>query len=106
MSYMTGRRRPAPSKEPEMSQLRSFAPWIVYPAASALFGWEAGAAVALGFCVVGLIRDGRAAATDTFRLAALVFFAGLTVVAYTDPTAALHRYVPALIPATLAAAAA
>jgi hypothetical protein len=89
-----------------MSQLRSFAPWIVFPAASALFGWQAGAAVALGFCVVGMLRDGRAAASDTFRVAALVFFAALSAVAYVDPTSALHRYVPALIPATLAVAAA
>jgi hypothetical protein len=89
-----------------MRQLRSFAPWIVYPVASALFGWQAGAAIALGFCVVGLLRDGRAAATDTFRVAALVFFASLSVIAYADPAAALHSYVPALIPATLAAAAA
>ena len=88
-----------------MSQLRSFAPWIAYPAASALFGWQAGAAVALGFCIVGLARDGRFAATDTFRMAALVFFAALSAVAYADPSAALHRYVPALIPATLAVAA-
>ena len=88
-----------------MSQLRSFAPWIAYPAASALFGWQAGAVVALGFCAVGLFRDGRAAATDAFRLAALVFFAAVSVVALTDPAAALHRYVPALIPATLAIAA-
>jgi hypothetical protein len=89
-----------------MNQVRSFAPWIVFPAASALFGWQAGAAVALGFCVVGLLRDGRAAADDTFRVAALVFFAALSAIAYVDPTNALHRYVPALIPATLAAAAA
>jgi hypothetical protein len=89
-----------------MSQLRSFAPWIAYPAASALFGWQAGAAVALGFCIVGLARDGRSAATDTFRMAALVFFAALSAVAYADPATVLHQYVPALIPATLAAAAA
>src|SRR5690242_3887457 len=94
------------SKESPMRQLRSFAPWIVYPAASALFGWRAGAAIALGFCVVGMLRDGRGAATDTFRVAALVFFASLSAIAYADPGAALHRYVPALIPATLAAAAA
>jgi len=89
-----------------MSQVRNFAPWIVYPAASALFGWQVGAAMALGFCVVGLARDGRAAATDAFRIAALVFFATLSAVAYADPATALHRYVPALIPATLAVAAA
>jgi hypothetical protein len=89
-----------------MSQVRSFAPWIAYPVASALFGWHAGAAVALGFCVVGLLRDGRAAASDTFRLAALGFFAALSAVAWIDPTSALHRFVPALIPATLAVAAA
>jgi len=106
MSDMTGRRS-AHSKELEMSQLRSFAPWIAYPAASALFGWQAGAAVALGFCIIGLACDGRAAATtDTLRMAALVFFAALSAVAYADPATALHQYVPALIPATLAVTAA
>jgi hypothetical protein len=89
-----------------MSQLRSFAPWIAYPAASVLFGWQAGAAVALGFCIVGLARDGRAAATDTFRMAALVLFGTLTALAFVDTATVLHRYVPALIPATLAVAAA
>ncbi len=89
-----------------MSQLRNFAPWIVYPAASALFGWQIGAVLALACCVVGLFRDGRSAATDTFRLAALVLFAALSAIAYADPAAALHRYVPALVPGTLAAAAA
>ena len=89
-----------------MSQLRSFAPWIAYPAASALFGWQAGAAVALGFCVVGLLRDPRSATTDAFRLAALVLFGALTAVAYADPASGVHQYVPALIPATLAVAAA
>jgi hypothetical protein len=89
-----------------MSQLRSFVPWIVYPIASALFGWQAGVAVALAFCLVGLIRDGRVATTDTFRMAALLFFATLTAVAYADPASALHRFVPALVPATFAVAAA
>jgi len=88
-----------------MSQLRNFAPWIAYPVASALFGWEAGAAVAFGFAAVGLLRDGRSAAADTFRVAALVLFGALSAVAYADPAAALHRYVPALVPATLAIAA-
>src|SRR6476660_6056461 len=94
------------SEEADMSQLRSFAPWIVYPVASALFGWQAGAAVALGFCAVGVVRDGRPAATDAFRVAALVFFAVLTACAFVAPDSALHRFVPALIPATLAVAAA
>jgi hypothetical protein len=89
-----------------MNQLRSFAPWIVYPAASALFGWQTAAAVALGFCVVGLLRDGRSATTDAFRLAALAFFGALTALAFADPASALHRYVPALVPAALAVAAA
>ena len=89
-----------------MSQLRSFAPWIAYPAASALFGWQAGAAVALGFCVVGLLRDGRSAVADTFRVAALALFGALTMLAYADPASGVHRFVPALIPATLAVAAA
>ena len=88
-----------------MSQLRSFAPWIVYPAASALFGWQAGCAVALGVCVVGVLLDGRPATTDPFRVAALVFFGALTGIAFADPTSMLHRFVPALIPGALAVAA-
>jgi hypothetical protein len=89
-----------------MSQLRSFAPWIAYPAASAVFGWQAAAGIALAVAVIGLLRDGRAAATDTFRVAAVVLFAGLTAAALTDPAGPVHHYVPALIPATLAVAAA
>ena len=89
-----------------MSQLRTFAPWIAYPAASALFGWQAGCAVALGICVVGVLLDGRPATTDPFRVAALVFFGAMTAIAFADPTSMLHRFVPALIPAALAAAAA
>jgi hypothetical protein len=89
-----------------MSQLRSFAPWIAYPAASALFGWQAGAAMALAFCVVGLVLDGRSASVDPFRVAALGLFGGLTVLTGVDPTSSVHQFVPALIPATLAAAAA
>ena len=65
-----------------MSQFRSFAPWIVYPAASALFGWQAGCAAAFGFCVVGVCLDGRPATTDPFRVAALVFFGALTGIAF------------------------
>jgi len=88
-----------------MSQLRSFAPWIAYPLASALFGWQTGSAVALGLCVVGVLRDGRPAAAEPLRVAALVLFAVLTASALADPASALHRFVPALIPATLAVAA-
>src|SRR6185295_8019831 len=54
----------------------------------------------------GLACDGRAAATDTLRMAALVLFGALTALAYADPTTALHQYVPALVPAALAVAAA
>jgi hypothetical protein len=88
-----------------MSQLRSLAPWIAYPLASGLLGWRGGAAVALAVGLVGLALDGRAATSDAFRTAAVVFFGALTVVALADPTSPIHHYVPALIPATLAVAA-
>ena len=89
-----------------MSQLRSFAPWVVYGIAAALFDWRVAAAVALTLCVAELVRAGRAAATDVFALGAAVFFAGLTAVAFTDPTSGLHRFVPALTPGMLAVVAA
>ena len=90
-----------------MSQLRSFAPWIVYPIASALFGWQAGAAVALGFCIVGLAprrpcRRHRHLPHGRARVLRRVDVRSRTPIR----PAVLHRYVPALIPATLAVAAA
>jgi hypothetical protein len=90
-----------------MSQLRSFAPWIVYPVAAAAFDWRVGAVLALGVGLAALVRAGTVAArSDTFAIATGVFFAGLSAVALADPTSALHRFVPALTPATLAVAAA
>ena len=68
-----------------MSQLRAFAPWIAYPIGSALFGWQAGAAMALACCMVGLVVEGRPAVPDTFRVAALGLFGGLTVRDDVDP---------------------
>ena len=90
-----------------MSQLRSFAPWIAYPAASALFGWQAGAAVALGFCIVGPAprrpcRRHRHLPHGRARVLRRVDVRSRTPIR----PAVLHRYVPALIPATLAVAAA
>jgi hypothetical protein len=89
-----------------MSQLRSFAPWIAYPIAAAVFDWRVGAGIALSLCLAGLVRVGRAATSDVFAVAAAVFFAGLTAVAFADPTSLVHRFVPALTPGTLAVAAA
>jgi hypothetical protein len=91
--------------ESDMRHLRTLAPWIAYPAAAGFLGWRTGAVIALAVTVVGVARDARAAASDTFRAAALVFFGTLSIVALCDPTAALHRFVPALIPAALAVAA-
>ena len=61
-----------------MSQLRSFGPWLAYPVATRLFGWQAAAAIALGVLPRGLALGGRPPTTDVFRVAALVFFAALT----------------------------
>src|SRR3974390_46501 len=69
-----------------MRHLRTLAPWIAYPAAPRFFGWG---------------RPARAPCGG----AAIVIFGALTVVAIADPAAALHHFVPALIPAALAVAA-
>jgi hypothetical protein len=92
-------------RSPNVSQLRSFAPWIAYPVATAVFDWRVGSAVALALCLAGLARAGRARAIDVFSIAAAFFFAGLATVAFADPTSGLHRFVPALTPGTLALAA-
>jgi intracellular septation protein A len=85
-----------------MRQLRGFLPWIAFPAAATVLDWRLAAALAFAVALAGSARRHA----DTFGVAAMVFFGGLTVVAFADPTSAIHHFVPALTPATLALAAA
>jgi hypothetical protein len=89
-----------------MSQLRSFAPWIVYPLAASMFGWRVGSTLALTLCLLGLARARRSGGADSLVVGAGVFFAALVAIAFADPTSSVHRFVPALIPGALAVAAA
>lgn len=87
-----------------MSYLRTFAPWIVYALIpSAHWNWAALIALVLS---LGLIaqqtRTGRTLDALIIELGSAVFFAAITVVAFTSPDSALHPYTPALSSATLA----
>ncbi|QNE20248.1 hypothetical protein F1D05_22955 [Kribbella qitaiheensis] len=87
-----------------MSYLRTFAPWIVYAVIpSAHWNWAALIALVLS---LGLIaqqtRAGRTLDAQIIELGSAVFFAVITVVAFTSPHSALHPYTPALSSATLA----
>jgi hypothetical protein len=88
-----------------MRQLRGFLPWIVYPVAAALVDWRVAAAGALAAALVALAAGRRSSSTDAFTVAAVVFFAALTCVAFVVPTSGVHRFVGALTPAALAMAA-
>jgi hypothetical protein len=88
-----------------MRQLRGFLPWITYSGAAALVDWRFAVVGAFVVAVGALVASRRTASTDMFTVAAVVFFAGLAVVAVVDPATGLHRYVGALTPAVLAIAA-
>jgi hypothetical protein len=89
--------------EDDMSSLRSFGPWFAYGLAAAVFGWRAAAIITLVVAVVLLGR--RGARSDIFATTAVGFFAGLTVLAVIAPVGSFHRFIPALVPATLTIAA-
>ncbi|GAA0934781.1 hypothetical protein GCM10009554_21090 [Kribbella koreensis] len=87
-----------------MSYLRTFAPWIVYALIpSAHWNWAALIALVLS---VGLIaqqtRAGRTADALIIEIGSAVFFAVITVVAFTSPDSGLHPYAAALSSGTLA----
>ncbi|WP_112241568.1 DUF3159 domain-containing protein [Kribbella monticola] len=87
-----------------MSYLRTFAPWIVYALIpSAHWNWAALIALVLS---IGLIaqqtRAGRGLDAQIIELGSAVFFAVITVLAFTSPDSGLHPYAPALSSATLA----
>ncbi|MEV6411780.1 hypothetical protein [Kribbella sp. NPDC051718] len=87
-----------------MSYLRTFAPWIVYALIpSAHWNWAALIALVLS---VGLIaqqtRAGRTPDALIIEIGSAVFFAVITVVAFTNPDSGLHPYAAALSSGTLA----
>jgi hypothetical protein len=88
-----------------MRQLRGFLPWITYPCAVALVDWRIAAAAALAVAVVALVAGRASDSVDMFTIAAVVFFAGLFVVAVAAPGSGVNHYVGALTPAALAVAA-
>jgi len=87
-----------------MSYLQTFAPWIVYAIIpSAHWNWAALIALVLS---IGLIaqqtRAGRTLDAQIIEIGSAIFFAAITVVAFTAPDSGLHPYAPALSSATLA----
>jgi hypothetical protein len=81
-----------------MSYLRGFAPWIVYAVVSAI-GWQWGALAALAVGIASLLVDRRGGVTldaQFLDLGSILFFAGLTALAFADPTSPLRNYDGAL----------
>lgn len=87
-----------------MSYLRTFAPWIVYAVVPSEY-WMWAALIAFGMSAVGIVRQTRAGQSldaQIIGIGSAVFFAALTVLAFTDPDSALHPYSPALSSGVLA----
>lgn len=87
-----------------MSYLRAFAPWIAFaiiPGAQ----WKWAALFAL---VVSIVETGRKTRgglpldAQIMELGTAVYFAGLTALAFADPSTALHAYVSAMAEGALA----
>src|ERR1043166_7058442 len=106
MSEVTYARVADESGEWKMRQMRGFLPWIVYPVVAAVVDWRIAAGVAALVAVGAFLAGRRSPDSNAFGVAAVVFFAALTVVALVSPGSGLHRYVGALTPAALAIAAA
>ncbi|WP_405063661.1 hypothetical protein OG474_18985 [Kribbella sp. NBC_01505] len=87
-----------------MSYLRTFAPWIVYAIIpSAHWNWAALIALALSLGLIALqTRSGRSLDAQIIEIGSAVFFAAITVIAFTTPDSGLHPYTAALSSATLA----
>ncbi|MFK0049138.1 hypothetical protein ACIQU4_34575 [Streptomyces sp. NPDC090741] len=87
-----------------MSYVRTFLPWIVFavvPSAQ----WQWGALAGLVAAVAVTVEQRLAGAgfdALIIELGSAVFFAALTVIAFTDPHSGVHDYSAALSSATLA----
>ncbi|WP_067701547.1 hypothetical protein [Nocardia jejuensis] len=87
-----------------MTYLRTFAPWIVYAVIPSQH-WQWSALIALGISVLGIalqLRAGQRPSALIIDIGSGVFFAALTVLAFTDPDTALHPYMPAISSGVLA----
>jgi hypothetical protein len=81
-----------------MNYLRGFAPWIVYAVVSVI-GWQWGASAALVVGIASLVADRRNGIkldAQFLDIGSIVFFFGLTVLAFADPNSALQHYDGAL----------
>ncbi|WP_326837812.1 hypothetical protein VSH64_23525 [Amycolatopsis rhabdoformis] len=88
-----------------MNYLKSFVPWIGFAIVSTQADWRWSGVV--GVLLAGgllLVERGRGKAWDTLiiELSAVVFFALLSIYAFTDPASPLHDYVGASSDAWLA----
>ncbi|WP_412537989.1 hypothetical protein R8Z50_19220 [Longispora sp. K20-0274] len=87
-----------------MSYLRTFLPWIVYSVVpSSHWQWGALAGLLVAVAVVAQqLRAGRTPDALIIEIGSAVFFAVITVVAFTSPDSPAHPYSPAISAASLA----
>lgn len=77
-----------------MSYLRGFAPWIVYAVLSVL-GWQWGALAALAVGIVSFVADRRGGVTldaQFLDIGSIIYFVGLTGLAFADPTSPIQHF--------------
>ncbi|MEV6769366.1 hypothetical protein AB0N05_12155 [Nocardia sp. NPDC051030] len=87
-----------------MTYLRAFAPWIVFAVIPSEY-WQWSALIALGISIASIAqqtRAGRRLDAQIIDLGSAIFFAALTVVAFSNPDSSLHAYTPAAANAVLA----
>ena len=85
--------------------LKSFAPWIIYAAGSAIGDWRYGAAAGLAAGAVVLVQQGRGHGIELLTAVTTAFFALILPIAITHPDAGIRQYMAALSLGTLGAAA-
>lgn len=87
-----------------MSYLRTFLPWIVFAVfPSGDWQWAAPAALLLSVALIAQQRrTGTGLDAQIIELGSAVFFAVLSVIAFTDPHSGVHDYSAALSSGTLA----
>ncbi|WP_405494233.1 hypothetical protein [Nocardia sp. NBC_00511] len=87
-----------------MTYLRTFAPWIVYAIIpSEHWQWSALIALLISATSIAMqLRSGQKIDSLIIDIGSGVFFAALTVLAFTDPHTALHPYMPAISSGVLA----
>jgi hypothetical protein len=87
-----------PDREPPVSYLRPFLPWIVFAVIPGS-AWKWAALIALAISVAGIAlqtRSGLPPNAQIIDIGSAVYFAAVAALAFADPRTALHAYIASL----------